>query len=106
MKLHNLDLSRFNVPLEQWIREHDQIRNLTEYSLTILPYNVSTQYGNILIDPTQVIETPGETFPLGDLIQEGSVPIPEFNSLQLVVVIMISLLATTIIIKKKRKQKS
>ncbi len=102
-KMMGLDLSRFNVPLEQWIREHDQIRNVTKYSLTILPYNISTRYGDILIDPTQVIETPGETFSLGDLIQEGSIPIPEFYSLQLVGVIIISLLATSIIIKKKHR---
>ena len=101
-KMMGLDLSRFNVPLEQWIREYDQNRDVTKYSLTILPYNISTQYGNILIDPTQVIETPGESFALGDLIQENLVPIPEFSYFHLVGVIMTSLLVTTIVIKKKQ----
>jgi hypothetical protein len=101
-KMMGLDLSRFNVPLEQWIREHDQNRDVTKYSLTILPYNISTQYGNVLIDPTQVIETPGESFALGDLIQENLVPIPEFSYFHLVGVIMTSLLVTTIVIKKKQ----
>ncbi len=101
-KMLGFDLSNFNVPLEQWTREYDQNLNMTRYSLTIPPYNISTQYGEILIDPTQVIETPGETFVLGDLIQEGSVPIPEFGSLQILGTIIISLLATIMIIKKKQ----
>jgi hypothetical protein len=101
-EMMGLDLSRFDVPLELWTRERNQDSDLTKYSLTIPPYNVSTPYGNILIDPTQVIRTPGETFVLGDLIQEGSVPIPEFIPLQLVGVIIITLLTTIIIINKRR----
>jgi len=98
-----LDLSRFNTPLEQWTQQREQTQNMTRYTLTIPPYNISTPYGNILIDPTQVIETPGETFAAGDLIQLGSTPIPEFEVAQLSLLIMISLIAARTLIVKKNQ---
>ena len=99
-EMMGLDLSKFNVPLEQWTRQRDQTQNMTRYTLTVPPYNISTPYGSILIDPTQVIETPGETYAAGDLIQLGSTPIPEFEMAQLSLLIIISLIAVRMVKKK------
>jgi len=99
-KMLGLDLSRFNTPMEKWNRTVIQSQNMTRYTLTIPAYNLTTPYGRIMIDPTQVIETPGETYAAGDLIQLGSVPIPEFGSLMgLTTVLTITLAVTTALIK-------
>lgn len=104
-KLMGLDLSRFNTPLEQWTRERDQNQNMTIYSLTVTSYNTSTVYGKILIDPTQLIETPGETFAAGDLIQLGSTPIPEFEILYFMPMLLLTLLISLTMLKKLQSKK-
>ena len=104
-KLMALDLSRFNTPLEQWTRERNQNQNITTYSLTVPSYNISTEYGKILIDPTQLIETPGETFAAGDLIQLGSVPIPEFEIINFMPILLVTFLLLLNILKKKLHSK-
>ncbi|MEM2841678.1 MAG: hypothetical protein QXN62_08995 [Candidatus Bathyarchaeia archaeon] len=98
-KMLGLDLSRFNTPLEKWNRTRSQTRNMTIYSLTIPAYNVTTPYGRIVIDPTQVIETPGETYAAGDLIQLGSVPIPEFGGTTRLASILTIILTLTIALR-------
>lgn len=98
-KMLGLDLSRFNIPLEKWNRTRSQTQNVTIYSLTIPAYNVTTPYGRIVIDPTQVIETPGETYAAGDLIQLGSVPIPEFGGTTGSASILILILTLTIALR-------
>jgi len=104
-KLMALDLSRFNIPLEQWTRERDQNQNMTTYSLTVPSYNLSTAYGTILIDPTQLIETPGETFAAGDLIQLGSTPIPEFKIFYFMPMLLVTFLISLTMLKKLQSKK-
>ena len=104
-KLMALDLSRFNTPLEQWTRERNQNQNITTYSLTVPSYNISTEYGKILIDPTQLIETPGETFAAGDLIQLGSIPIPEFEIINFMPMLLVTFLLLLNILKKIHSKK-
>ena len=79
---------------------------MTIYSLTVTSYNTSTVYGKILIDPTQLIETPGETFAAGDLIQLGSTPIPEFEIFYFMPMLLLTLLISLTMLKKLQSKRS
>lgn len=62
-----LDLSAFNVPLEEWTRNYDPESNTTEFSIE-RDIVVSTALGDIYVDPEASLVVGGEAIASGDAI--------------------------------------
>ena len=62
-----LDLSVFNVPLEEWTITPDPTADTTTFTL-IRDINVTTPFGNVIIDPEMSLTVPGYASGVGDTI--------------------------------------
>jgi hypothetical protein len=102
-EMMGLDFSRYNTPLEQWTRERDMNQNMTRFSLTVPPYDVNTPYGPISVDPTQMIEVPGDAYASGDQILLDPNSIPEFPNTLVLPITLLALAASLVLLKAGRK---
>jgi len=62
-----MDLSVFSVPLDEWNKTFDPATNTTTFSL-VRNINVTTPYGNVIVDPELNLVVPGEASAVGDVI--------------------------------------
>lgn len=67
-----LDLSVFSFPLEQWENTYDSDSNTTTFTL-VRDINVTTPYGNVIIDPEMVLVVPGRATAAGNTITIASI---------------------------------
>jgi Skp family chaperone for outer membrane proteins len=66
-KVMFLDLSVFSVPLEEWDRFYDPAANSTTFRL-VKNLNITTPFGNVIIDPEYTLTVPGDATGSGEVI--------------------------------------
>jgi len=67
-----MDLTAFSIPLENWESTYDEVANTTTYTL-VNDINVTTPYGNVIIDPEMKLVVPGQATATGDTIAITSI---------------------------------
>jgi len=67
-----MDLTAFSIPLENWESAYDEVANTTTYTL-VKDINVTTPYGNVIIDPEMKLVVPGQATAAGDTIAITSI---------------------------------
>jgi hypothetical protein len=78
-----MDLTAFSIPLEEWNSTYSTATNTTTFALT-KNINVTTPFGNVIIDPEMNLVVPGHAIGFGDAIAIASVLPSDLISLQLV----------------------
>jgi hypothetical protein len=78
-----MDLSAFSVPLENWTRTESD--TTTTFAL-VRDINVTTPYGNVIIDPEMVLTVPGLATATGDVISIAAVLPTDLVPVQLIAV--------------------
>jgi len=84
-----MDLSAFGVPLEEWKTTYDSAMNTTTLTL-VKDINVTTPYGNVVIDPEMILVVPGRATGTGDLLTVASILPSDLVSVRLGAVAMIA----------------
>ncbi len=67
-----MDLTAFSLPLENWEKTYDQDTNTTTFTL-VKDINVTTPYGNVIIDPEMNLVVPGQATAAGETIAISSI---------------------------------
>jgi len=101
-----LNLSSFNVPLEQWTRKYDySALGQTTFTLTLTKnISISTPHGTIVMDPESTITAPGYASGSGDEISSPTA-IPEFPSSNMGLLLTVLLALTFLVLRTARMKK-
>ena len=67
-----MDLTAFSLPLENWERAYDEETDTTTFTL-VKDINVTTPYGNVIIDPEMNLVVPGQATAAGEMIAVTSI---------------------------------